>query len=435
MNETTRVLLAVVAAIVIGVVIAAFGDDRIIRAADTIAPIGALWVNAIRMTVIPLVFSLLITSVASVADIKAIGRLGRRTLLVFILLILATAAVMMPFARALFELLPLRGAQQLPAGAVEAANEIAAAGGQAQTFSSWLTSLLPQNPIAAAASGAMMPLVLFTILLALAIARSPEASRETLTKFFGAFGDAMLVLVRWVILLAPIGVFALVLPLAVHAGATLVGAIGFYIVAYSVACIVATLLLYPVVAIFGKIPMRLFARAALEPQLIAFSSSSSIATLPALVESAEKTLDLPEEVTGFVLPLAVSTFKIAGPVSWTVGALFVGWFYGTPLHLGGLATIAFAAVFLAFGAPGIPRGAFIMLTPLFLTIGLPAEGIGILIAVDAIPDTFATVLNTTGNLAAAALVTSSTQAEITANPNHSPVEVQQESSGSNHAKK
>src|SRR5215510_15702067 len=139
MNETTRVLLAVVAAIVIGVVIAAFGDDRIIRAADTIAPIGALWVNAIRMTVIPLVFSLLITSVASVADIKSIGRLGRRTLLVFVLLIAGTAAVMMPFARALFALLPhlpLQGAPQLPAGAVEAANEIAAAGGQAQTFSS-----------------------------------------------------------------------------------------------------------------------------------------------------------------------------------------------------------------------------------------------------------------------------------------------------------
>ena len=93
-----------------------------------------------------------------------------------------------------------------------------------------------------------------------------------------------------------------------------------------------------------------------------------------------------------------------GTVTWTVGALFVGWFYGAPLHLGGLATIAFAAVFLAFGVPGIPRGAFIMLTPLFLTLGLPAEGIGILIAVDAIPDLFATVLNTTGDLAAAALV-------------------------------
>jgi proton glutamate symport protein len=107
---------------------------------------------------------------------------------------------------------------------------------------------------------------------------------------------------------------------------------------------------------------------------------------------------------GFVLPLAVSTFKIAAPLSWTVGALFVGWFYGIPLHAGGLAMIAFAAIFLAFAVPGIPRGAFIMLTPLFLAIGLPAEGIGLLIAVDAFPDAFSTVLNVTGDLAAAALV-------------------------------
>ncbi|HKS22505.1 MAG TPA: dicarboxylate/amino acid:cation symporter [Thermoanaerobaculia bacterium] len=403
MKESTRVLLALAAAIVLGVIVAATGNDALIRAGDAVAPIGTLWVNAIRMTVIPLVISLLITGVASAADIKAIGRIGGRTLLTFLLLLIGVAAVVMPFAPALFALLPKQGAQQLPAGAIEAAKEISA-GGQAQTFSTWLTSLLPPNPIAAAASGAMMPLILFTLLLALAIARSPEGSRETLTKFFRAFSDAMLVLVRWVILAAPLGVFALVLPLAVHAGGTLAGAIGFYIVAYSVACIVVILLLYPVVAIFGRVPVRRFARGALEPQLIAFSSSSSIATLPALVESAEKSLALPERVTGFVLPLAVSTFKIAAPVSWTVGALFVGWFYGVPIGIGGLATIAFAAVFLAFAVPGIPRGAFIMLTPLFLTIGLPPEGIGILIAVDAIPDLFATVLNTTGDLAAAVLV-------------------------------
>jgi Na+/H+-dicarboxylate symporter len=102
----------------------------------------------------------------------------------------------------------------------------------------------------------------------------------------------------------------------------------------------------------------------------------------------------------------VTTFKLAAPVSWTIGALFISWFYGVPLHARELATVAFAAIFLAFAAPGVPRGAFIMLTPLFLAIGLPAEGIGILIAVDALPDTFATALNVTGDLAAAALVAS-----------------------------
>jgi Na+/H+-dicarboxylate symporter len=196
----------------------------------------------------------------------------------------------------------------------------------------------------------------------------------------------------------------LVLPLAAHAGIGLAGAVGFYIAAYSVASLVAVALLYLAVAVAGKVPIRTFARAALSPQLIAFSSSSSVASLPALVEAAERGLGLSPRVSGFVLPLAVSTFKLAAPVSWTVGASFVAWFYGVELGLAQLTTVAGAAVFLAFAAPGVPRGAFLMLTPLFLAIGLPAEGIGILIAVDAIPDLFATVLNVTGDLAAAAIV-------------------------------
>jgi len=404
MKESTRVLVALGAAVVGGALIGASGNDGLLRAADSLAPIGALWVNAIRMTVIPLVVSLIILGVASASDVKAIGRLGGRTLFVFISLLIGMAIVIMPLARLAFTLLPLQvgGRPTLPAGAAEAAQAVA--GDQKQTFATWLLSLIPSNPIAAAANGAMVPLILFTLLLALAIVRSPEASRATLVGFFRALGDAMLTLVRWVVALAPLGIFTLVLPLSAHAGASFAGAIGFYILAYSVGSIIATALLYPAVAIFAGVPIRRFARAALPAQLIAFSSSSSIASLPALVESAERGLGLPSRVSGFVLPLAVSMFKIAGPVSWTIGALFVGWFYGIPLGMRELGTIAFAACFLAFAAPGIPRGAFIMLTPLFLAIGLPAEGIGILIAVDALPDTFATVLNVTGDLAATAIV-------------------------------
>lgn len=403
MKEGNRVLLALGAAVAGGLTMAGVGNAGLLSAADALAPIGTLWVNAIRMTVIPLVVSLVITGVASTSDVTSIGRLGGRTLIVFVLLLAGVALVVIPTVPSLFALLPQAGTRPpLPAGAVEAAGQLASA--QGQTVAAWLTSLIPSNPVAAAANGQMVPLILFTLLLAVAITRASAAARATLSGFFQALAEAMLVLVRWIVLIAPIGIFALVLPLAARAGASFVGGIGFYMVAYALICLIMSLLLYPVVAIVAKVPVRTFARAALPPQLIAFSSSSSIAALPALVESAENTLNLDKKVTGFVLPLAVSMFKLAAPVSWTVGACFVGWFYGVPIGATGLATIAFAAVFLAFASPGVPRGAFIMVTPLFLAIGLPIEGVGLLIAVDAIPDTMATVLNTTGNLAASLLV-------------------------------
>ena len=404
MNESARVLIALVLALVLGAAIAASGNPTLLKAADVVAPVGTLWVNAIRMTVIPLIVSLLITGVAAASDGKTIGRMGGRTVLVFGLLLVGTALVVIPIVPAVFALLPrVQGAPPpLPAGAAEAAGQIAASG-PGQSLGAWIVSLVPANPIAAAATGAIVPLIVFSLLLGLAIVHSPPSSRATLAGFFKALGDALLVLVRWVITAAPIGVFGLVLPLAAHLGAGLAGAVGFYIAVYAVTSLVIVALLYPVVRFVARVPAARFARAVLPSQLIAASSSSSMASLPALVEGAEL-LGLTSRVTGFVLPLDVSTFRIAAPVSWTVGALFVAWFYG--IHLGPreLATIAIASIFLPFIGPGVPRGAFLMLAPLFLAIGLPAEGIGILIAGDAIPDVFSTVLNVTGDLAAAAII-------------------------------
>ena len=404
MNESVRVLVALIVALVAGVAIAASGNPTLLEAADFIAPIGTVWINAIRMTVIPLIVSLLITGVASVSDGKTIGRIGARAFLVFGLLLVGTALIVVPVLPLIFAMLP-RGTGALPPmpqGAAEAAGQIAASG-PGQGLGAWIIGLVPPNPIAAAASGAIVPLIVFTLLLGLAIAHTPVTSRSALVGFFKALGDALLVLVRWVIAAAPIGVFALVLQLAAHVGAGLAGAVGFYIAVYAGTSLSISAVLYLVVSIVARVPVARFARAVLPSQLIAASSSSSMASLPALVEGAEA-LGLSSRVTGFVLPLAVSTFRIAAPVSWTLGALFVAWFYG--IHLGAreLGTIAAASIFLPFIGPGVPRGAFLMLAPLFVSIGLPAEGIGILIAVDAIPDVFSTVLNVTGDLAAAAIV-------------------------------
>ena len=388
-----------------GIAIAATHSPSLLSAADAVAPVGTLWVNAIRMTVIPLVVSLVITGVASASDVKAVGRLGGRTLVVFIGMLAVAALIMIPLAIAVFAWLPhlITARPSLPPGATEAAQSLTT-GAPSVGFASWLTSLIPTNPVNAAANGAMLPLILFTLLFGLAVVKCPTVARTTLLGFFSAVTEAMLGLVRWVVRLAPIGVFGLMLPLGAHGGVGLAGAVSFYVIMYSAANVLMILLLYPVLAVMARVPVKEFARAVVPAQLIAFSSSSSIASLPALVEGAEQELKLPKEVTGFVLPLAVSMFKFGGPVAWPIGSLFVAWFYGVELHTPQYLTIAFAAIFLGFAAPGVPRGAFLMLAPLFLAIGLPVEGIGILIAVDAIPDLFATVTNATGDLAAAALV-------------------------------
>ncbi len=404
-----RVLSALVTGLLLGALASSFPANALsARAGDILAPIGTLWINAIRMTVLPLVISLLITAVASAAETRSIGRIGGRTLLVFLGLLTGAAALALIVVPPLFRWLPRdpNQAPPLPPGAAEAAGQLASSG-QSVSFGQWFTTLLPTNPFAAAAEGAMVSLIIFTIILALAIAHAPADSRDTLLRFFRAVSEAMLVMVRWVIALAPLGVFALMFTLAARTGLSAAGAIGFYILVYCVTCLVFSLLLYPVVAIGAGIPIRTFAKALVPVQMIGISSSSSIASLPALVEAAEQGLGIPKRVSGFVLPLAVSTFKLAAPVVWIIGAMFVGWFYQVDLGLSSLAIIAVAGVFLAFGAPGVPRGAFLMLTPLFLAVGLPAEGIGILIAVDVIPDIAATILNVTGDLAAAALVSKS----------------------------
>ena len=405
MKESTQVLVGLGAGLGAGIAIAATQSAALLGAADAVAPVGTLWVNAIRMTVIPLVVSLVITGVASASDVTAVGRLGGRTLAVFLAMLAAATLIVIPLAIAVFAWLPhlITSRPALPPGAAEAAQSLTT-GAPSVGFAAWLTSLIPTNPVSAAANGAMLPLILFTLFLALAIAKSPAAARTTLLGFFSAMSAAMLVLVRWVVRLAPIGVFALMLPLGAHGGAGLAGAVGFYVVVYSAASVLFILLLYPLLAVVAKVPVRVFARAALPAQMIAFSSSSSIASLPALVEGAEQGLQVPTEVTGFVLPLAVSMFKFAAPVSWTFGSLFVAWFYGIELHAAQYLTLAFATIFFGFASPGVPRGAFLMLAPLFAAIGLPVEGIGILIAVDAMPDLFATVTNSTGYLAATALV-------------------------------
>ena len=402
-SPTTRAVVALVLGLLLGVLVRASGSAALGAAAAAVEPLGTLWVNAVRMTLVPLVVSLLITAVTGAPDLRLVGRVGARALALFLALLAGAALLAALVLPPLFARMPLSAAA---AAALRASSGAAPApAGEVPTLAGWITSLVPVNPVQAAAEGAMLPLVVFALLFAVAATRAAPESRASILGLFRAVADAMLVLVGWVLALAPVGVFALALGMGAELGLAAAGAVGYYVLVLCATVALGTLLLYPVAAFGGRTTMRRFARAAAPAQAVAVSTRSSIASLPALISGARTTLGDRPAVTGFVLPLAVSTFKINTPIADLAGPLFIAQLYGVALGPAQIATMALLAIAMSFSNPGIPSGGMFAVTaPVLLAVGLPVEGIGLLIAADAIPDIFNTVINVTGDMAVATIL-------------------------------
>jgi Na+/H+-dicarboxylate symporter len=406
-SATLLALGAFVLGVALGAAASATGSPALAAVVRLVEPLGALWVNAIRMTIIPLVVSLLVTSVAGVADVRSVGRLGARAVALFLGLLTLSALVAALAGPALFSHLPLD-----PAGADalrERAAASAAAAGQAKpelpTLRGFVVGLVPTNPVQAAAEGAMLPLIVFTVLFAAAVTRLPAEPRGVVTGFFRAVSQAMLVLVAWVLRFTPVGVFALAASTGLELGLGAAGAVGFYVAVTCGLVAVVALACYPIAAVLGRIPLRAFARAVAPAQAVAISSRSSLASLPALIAGSRAVFGHRPQLEGFVLPLAVSTFKLNTPVADLAGPLFLAQLYGVALTPGQIATMTAVAVAMSFSNPGIPSGGlFVVTAPVMLVAGLPLDGIGLLIAADAIPDVFNTLVNVTGDMTVAAVL-------------------------------
>ena len=403
LSLSTRVLLALVAGLGLGLLLSRAGAATSERVVSYIEPFGTLFVNAIRMTVIPLVVSLVVVGIAS-ADASRIARMGTRALLIaFVFLCLSggVGAILAPIAFSRLAIDP--GAIAL----LRSRATTAFAGGadpSAASLTRWLTDLVPANPIRAAADGAMLPLIVFAVLFGFALLSVDVAQRDPVVRFFRGIADAMLRLVRWILVLAPLGVFALSLPLVARLGAVAIGALAAYVALIAVATtLFALLVLYPAAAIFGRVPIERFARAVFPAQAVAFSSRTSLAALPALIEGAQRRLGMTAESSGFLLPLASALFRVGAAMGLTVGAVFIARLYGTDLTSAQVLTAAATAVLTSFSIPGIPGGSIIAMVPVLASVGLPAEGIGVLLGVDTIPDAFRTTANVTGQMAAAVI--------------------------------
>jgi Na+/H+-dicarboxylate symporter len=404
MSLTIRVLLGLILGLVAGAAVAATQRPSLLASVGIVEALGSLWLNALRMTVIPLIVSLLVVGFASASEAAAAGRVGKRTLVVVTCLYIASGVYTALAAALLLGWIPVNestaAALRSDLGGQSAA-EVAVPG-----FAEWITGLVPANPIQAAAEGSILPLVFFSVLLGLAAARLAAELRERLLGFFRALGEAMMVIVHWVLQLAPLGVFALVFPFGASAGVGVVRALAHYVLLTSVLCVLATLVLYPLTALLSEVTVRRFAGAAAPAQLVAFSTRSSLASLPAMLDGAKTRLGLPSEVSGVVLPLTVSILRFTMPITNLGAAIFGAALFGITLSPRQLAAGAAVAVLVSLAGVGLPGQADFMgtMAPIFLVMGVPLEVLGLMLAVDTIPDTFATVGNVTADLAATAFV-------------------------------
>ncbi len=403
MSATTRILTGLAAGALVGLLLAWFDPALGARAAAIAQPFGKLWLNALQMTVVPLVLALVVVGVNTASDAAHSGRTARRAIIVFLVLLAAAAAFTVLVAPAALSLIPHN--PQLAAALHGASDAAVAANAGAGGWADALTAIVPSNAVAAAAAGAMLPLVVFALFLGFALTRLRAEQRALLVGFFQAIADAMIVVVRWVLWVAPLGVFALILAVCARAGLATLGALGAYILLECLLYLTVTALMLAVAVLWGGETLRRFATALAPAQAVAASTQSSLASLPAMLQGAER-LGQPREVSGLVLPMAVSLFRITSPIQYLASACFIAWAFGIELGPAQLATGAALAVVISLGSVGLPGQVSFLATNLPVTqaMGLPVAPLAIMLAVDTIPDVFATVGNVSADLAANTVV-------------------------------
>jgi Na+/H+-dicarboxylate symporter len=400
MSQPTRILLSLLLALAIGIAIAGFAPGAVDPTTAVAGPIGNAWLAGLQMTVIPLVTALLITGVAQTAEAASAGKVAARGIALFITGVFVTGAVAALVTPLLLDLAPV------PADAA-AALRGALVGAQPveppPPLTEFFATLVPTNVVRAAADNALLSLIVFTLAFAFAITRLPAESRDLLTRFFAAIRDASLILVGWVLVLAPIGVFALAYTVGARAGAAALGAFVHYILIVSAIGVVVILMAYLLAAVgAGLSPLR-FGRAILPAQAVAASTQSSLATLPAMIEAVRK-LGIRTQVSGVTLPIGVAMFRATQPAMNVAIAVYIAYWFNVPIEPANLAAAVAVGALVSLGSVSLPAQLtfFASVAPPAVALGVPLAPLGLLIAVETIPDIFRTLGNVSMNLAATA---------------------------------
>ena len=357
-------------------------------------PAGSLWLRALQLTILPLVIGLVVTGISQTLAAAGGGHLARRAVGLFVAVLLAAgtmAALLVPALLAAFPI-PQRAAQALSGAAAEA--------GKVPGVADILNAMMPENIFSAAAAGAMLPVVLFASLFALALTRVADGPRRLIVQFFEGVAAAMMVVVGWVLMLAPIGVFGLAVSLAAKTGAEAIGALAHYILVVSAAGLVVLIGGFVLAVLVARQPLGRFARAMVPVHAVAISTQSSLASLPAML-AATRRLGVRESTADFVLPLAVAIFRATSPAMNMAVAIYAAKLTGVPLSPAALAAGVFVAFLVSLSSVSLPGTISFVISvgPIANAMGVPIAPLALLVAVEMLPDIMRTLGNVTMDVA------------------------------------
>lgn len=378
-------------------------DPQLSVLADFFEPLISDWVAVLKVVVMPLVVAYIVVAVVSSRTVKDSGKLGGLTLLIHTGLAVGGLAVsllaskfLIPLADANIEVIrPHLNNLVVPDLATHDTSV---------TFWEGVVSQVWVSPLTAIRKGQILPILFWTFGLALVLRRIGPTLRDKILRVGRFLVDLGQLVIGALLVLMPFIVFGLVYTLVAKLGLEVLGAVAFFIVAICSIAVVVIVLLYLLVPVTTRISLREFASSLIPSQIVAIGSRSSLACLPTLVEAAEKKLHCSPLVTEFVLPLSVSTFKLSRTVTTPFKFFFLAYLFGVDLNPAVAAVFIAAEFALSYGSPGLPSGSFLVMLPVYVAAGIPVEGYALLLAVDAIPDIFKTLLNVTEDLVLVGIV-------------------------------
>ena len=413
-----KIIIGLVLGLIFGVIAAAQGWGGF--TSDWIAPFGKIFINLLKLIAVPLVLSSLITGVASLSDLKKLSRIGGKTISIYI----ATTAIAVTIGLVAVNILQPGNTvpedmkvklqetyQSAASGKMEAAEQV-----KERTVLQPIVDMVPFNFFSSASNNRnMLQVVFVAIIVGIALIQIPKEKARPVLEFMEGVNDLVIKLVDNIMLMAPIGVFALIADTITSVAGNnlqnvleLLGALGFYMLAVIIGLVLQMVITYTsVLKIFSKMPLKKFYQGMAPAQLLAFSTSSSGATLPVTMERCEDELGVSEEVSSFVLPLGATINMDGTALYQAVAAVFIAQTLGMDLTIGAQLTIVLTAVLASIGTAAVPGAGIIMLVIILEAIGVPSAGIALILGVDRILDMMRTVTNVTGDASVAVAVASS----------------------------